>query len=165
MKNKIFKSIIAAGLIITFAGGCTKLDLKPTNDKVADDIYINPAGYRSAFAKVYSSMQNTGNTGGTGNRDISQEVINDEGSSDFLRQFWYLQCLSTDEAGWTYYGNTDPLGIHQMSWSSSNATVAGLFYRSYFQITLCNDFIRQSSDANLAARGITGADASEIRVF
>ncbi|UEG50624.1 RagB/SusD family nutrient uptake outer membrane protein [Ferruginibacter lapsinanis] len=165
MKNNILKSVVALSLVIAISSGCTKLDLRPTNDKLADDIYKTALGYRSAFAKVYSSMQNTGNTGGSGSRDISQEVISDEGNSDFLRMFWYLQCLSTDEAGWTYYKDTDPLGIHQMSWSASNATVAGLFYRSYFQITLCNDFIRQSSDAKLAERGITGTDADNIRMY
>jgi hypothetical protein len=30
---------------------------------------------------------------------------------------------------------------------------------------LCNDFIRQASDANLASRNITGADAAAIKVF
>ena len=76
-----------------------------------------------------------------------------------------MQCLTTDEAGWTYHSNTDPLGIHQMTWSSNNQTVAGLYYRSYFQITLCNEFIRQCSDENLASRNITGADADNIRQY
>jgi hypothetical protein len=52
-----------------------------------------------------------------------------------------------------------------MSWSSANAIIDGLYYRSYFQITLCNEFIRQASDANLSARGITGAEADSIRRF
>jgi hypothetical protein len=34
-----------------------------------------------------------------------------------------------------------------------------------YQITLANDFIRQASDANLAARGISGNDADVIKTF
>ena len=91
-----------------------------------------------------------------GSPDIPPQILSDEGNSDFFRGYWYLQCLTTDEAGWTYHGNTDPLGIHQMTWSSINQTVAGVYYRAFFQITLANDFIRQASDDNLAKRGITG---------
>jgi hypothetical protein len=52
-----------------------------------------------------------------------------------------------------------------MSWSSINPIIDGLYYRSLFQITLCNDFIRQSADAMLASRGITGASADTIRHY
>jgi len=34
-----------------------------------------------------------------------------------------------------------------------------------YQITLCNEFIRQSADDQLAARNITGSDADQIREF
>jgi hypothetical protein len=52
-----------------------------------------------------------------------------------------------------------------MSWSSINPIVDGLYYRSFFQITICNDFIRQASDANLSSRGISGASADSIRHY
>jgi hypothetical protein len=82
-----------------------------------------------------------------------------------MRGFWYLQELSTDEAGWTFFGNTDPIGIHQFTWSPVNQTVAGAYYRSFFLITLANDFIRQASDANISSRGITGLAADSIRSY
>jgi starch-binding outer membrane protein, SusD/RagB family len=166
MKYNHFKILIAAVVLVTMAPGCTKkLDLAPTNDVTANIVYSSPAGYQQALAKVYGAMALTGNTGGTGSPDIPSQILSDEGNSDFLRGFWYLQTLSTDEAGWTYHSNTDPVGIHQMSWSSINQTVAGAYYRSFFQITLCNDFIREASDANLASRGITGASADSIRKY
>src|SRR4029078_774361 len=52
-----------------------------------------------------------------------------------------------------------------MIWSSTNPIINGLYYRSFFQITLCNDFIRQSSDENLSGRGISGASADSIRKY
>ncbi|MEO8414184.1 MAG: RagB/SusD family nutrient uptake outer membrane protein [Ginsengibacter sp.] len=166
MKQNIFK-IIATGLLVIFIfSGCTKkLDLVPTNDITAAKVYSTTLGYKKALAKVYGAMALTGNTGGTGSPDIPPQIISDEGNSDFLRQYWYLQCLTTDEAGWTYHGNTDPLGIHQMTWASINQTVSGLYYRCYFQITLANDFIRQASDVNLAGAGITGGSADSIRNY
>jgi len=159
--------ICAALVIVAALASCSKKfeDVKPTNDLTAGDAYSTPAGYRSAIAKVYGAMALTGNEGPAGRRDIPAEIISDEGQSDFLRMFWYLQCLSTDEAGWTYHSNTDPVGIHQMSWSSVNQSVAGLYFRSFYQITLANDFIRQSSDASLSERGISGGAADTIRQY
>ncbi|HVX49549.1 MAG TPA: RagB/SusD family nutrient uptake outer membrane protein [Chitinophagaceae bacterium] len=164
--KKIQYKFWIAGLAVVMLAGCTKkLDLVPTNDITASAVYSTPAGYKQALAKVYGAMALTGNNGPAGSADISSQIIADEGNSDFLRMLWYLQSLSTDEAGWTYHNTTDPLNIHQLSWSSVNQTVGGLYYRCYFQITLCNDFINQCSDDNLAARGITGSDADEIRKY
>lgn len=166
MKQNNFKTLFVFILTIGIFSSCTKkLDLVPTNDITADKVYSTSLGYKQSLAKVYGAMALTGNSGPAGNGDIPAAIISDEGNSDFLRMFWYLQCLSTDEAGWTYHSNTDPLGIHQMSWSSINQTVAGLYYRSFFQITLANDFINQASDAKLSARGITGASADSIKTY
>jgi hypothetical protein len=166
MKKNNFKIIIAVFVAVAIMSGCAKqLDLKPTNDLTADDVYKTSAGYKQALAKVYGAMALTGNSGGTGSPDIPSQIISDEGNSDFLRMYWYMQCLSTDEAGWTYHNNTDPIGIHQMTWSSVNQTVSGLYYRCFFLITLANDFIRQASDDNLSKRGITGTSADSIRVY
>lgn len=166
MKRTNYKFLLTVAVAVATLAGCTKkLDLVPTNDITSATVYTTPAGYKQALAKVYGAMALTGNAGPAGNADISSQIISDEGNSDFLRMLWYLQSLSTDEAGWTYHSNTDPVNIHQLSWSSVNQTVGGLYYRSYFQITLCNDFINQSSDANLSARGITGADADNIRKY
>lgn len=153
-------------LLIAVLPACHKhLDLTAKNVLNADAVYATPAGYQQSLAKVYGAMALTGNQGGAGQPDIAPEIISDEGNSDFLRMLWYLQCLTTDEAGWTYHNNTDPIGIHQMTWSSVNQTVAGLYFRSYYVITLANDFMRQSSDAKLAERNIGGADADRIKIY
>ncbi|HEY5463961.1 MAG TPA: RagB/SusD family nutrient uptake outer membrane protein [Hanamia sp.] len=164
MKN--FKIIIVVVFLTSALTSCLKkLDLSPTNNLTPAQLYSTSQGYQQAIAKVYSAWALTGNEGGAGQPDIPSQIISDEGSSDFFRDFWYLQCLTTDEAGWNYHSNTDPLLIHEMQWDASNQVVGGLYYRSFFQITLANDFIKQSSDANLSSRGITGASADTIRQY
>jgi hypothetical protein len=128
-------------------------------------VYSTSAGYKQGLAKVYAAFALTGNTGGTGSPDIPTQIIADEGNSDFLRLYFNLQELTTDEAAWTWQNDAGIQGLHEMSWSSINPIVDGLYYRSFFQITLCNEFIRQASDANLTARGITGAHADTIRNY
>ena len=151
--------------VVLLASCSKKLDLSPTNDITAATAYSTPAGYTTGMAKVYGAFALTGNTGGTGNPDISTQIISDEGNSDFLRMYFNLQEITTDEAAWTWQNDAGIQGLHEMSWSSINPIIDGLYYRSFFQITLCNDFIRQSTDALLASRGIKGASADTIRNY
>ncbi|MCX6166701.1 MAG: RagB/SusD family nutrient uptake outer membrane protein [Sphingobacteriales bacterium] len=161
MKKNYFKlALVSIGLTIGLTACTNKLDLLPTNDITAAQVYSTPAGYKSAFAKVYGAFATTGNQG-AGSGDI-QGI--DAGFSDFLRLFWKFQELTTDEAvvGWGDAGLPD---LHKMNWSANNPFLKGLYYRSFYQITVANDFIRQSSDAKLAERGISGADADNIRKY
>ena len=166
MKPNQFSIIIMTMTSVVLLASCSKkLDLSPTNDITAATAYSTPAGYTTGMAKVYGAFALTGNTGGTGAPDISTQIISDEGNSDFLRMYFNLQEITTDEAAWTWQNDAGIQGLHEMSWSSINPIIDGLYYRSFFQITLCNDFIRQSTDALLASRGIKGASADTIRNY
>ncbi len=155
--------VLAAGF--TLAACTKKLDLVPTNDITADAVYNTAEGYKQALAKAYGAFALTGNTGGTGSPDISTQIINDEGNSDFLRLYFNLQELTTDEAAWTWQNDAGVRGLKEMTWASSNPIISGVYYRAFFQITVCNDFIRQSTDDKIAARGFSGADADDIRRY
>ena len=161
MKKNYFKlALVSIGLSIGLTACTNKLDLLPTNDITAAQVYSTAAGYKQAFAKVYGAFATTGNQG-ENSGDI-QGI--DPGFSDFFRLFWKAQELPTDEAviGWGDAGLPD---FHNMNWSANNPFLKGLYYRSFYQITVANDFIRQSSDAKLAERGISGADADNIRKY
>lgn len=165
MKISYIKITLAA-FLLSIGTSCTSdLDLLPTNDITSETVYKTPQGYKQGLAKVYAAFALTGNTGGTGSPDIPSQIIADEGNSDFLRLYWNLQEITTDEAAWTWQNDAGVKGLKEMSWSAINPIVNGLYYRSFFQITLCNDFIRESSDANLSKRGITGTDADNIRKY
>jgi hypothetical protein len=165
MKKNSIKIYIVSGLLALSAVSCKKdLDLLPTNDITAATVYSTPIGYKQALAKVYGSYALTGNKGPAGD-DATKDIQGiDEGTSDFFRLYWTAQELPTDEAviSWGDAGLPD---FHSLSWSSGNAFLKGLYYRSMYQITLCNDFIRQSSDENLSSRGISGADATNVRTY
>ncbi|WP_442794621.1 RagB/SusD family nutrient uptake outer membrane protein [Pelobium manganitolerans] len=156
--------IFSIAILLSAAFGCGKLDLKPTNDLTADDVFNSPLGYKQALAKVYGAFALTGNAT-TGQQDIPAEIVKDEGNSDFLRLYWNLQELTTDEAAWSWSSDAGILGLHELSWSSTNAITAGLYYRCFFQITLCNDFIRQSSDERISGKGFSETDLQEIKRY
>ena len=163
MKKIILKiSACFAVFLMLIIQSCTKYpNLKPTNDVTSETVYANLAGYKSVFAKVYGAFALTGNQGPAGNGDV-QGI--DEGFSDFYRIFWEAEELSTDEAviSWGDVGIQD---FHNMNWTANNSFLTGLYYRSMYQITLANEFIRQSSDDELSKRSITGSDADQIRQF
>ncbi|RYF21072.1 MAG: RagB/SusD family nutrient uptake outer membrane protein [Flavobacteriales bacterium] len=164
MKLRVLKMLALTCTVIILTSSCNKLDLVPTNDLTADKVYTSVGGYKQSLAKVYGAFALTGNAS-VGQPDIPFEIIKDEGNSDFLRLYWNLQELTTDEAVWSWQNDGGILGLHEMTWGSVNSIINGLYYRSFFQITLCNDFINQSSDANLSRRGISGADAEQVRRF
>ena len=162
MKKNILKNLYLGILIITINISCSKdLNRVPTNGVTSEQVYSTAAGYKQSFVKLYAAFGLTGNQGPAGDGDI-QGI--DEGFSDFLRLYFKAQELSTDEAviAWGDAGIQD---FHNMNWSSSNPFLQGLYYRCYYQITLCNEFIRQSADDKVAARGITGADADAIKKY
>jgi hypothetical protein len=162
MKKNIIKLVLVAGLIVASVTSCKKnLVLTPNNAITSKQVFSTPADITDAMAKVYGAFALTGNTGPYGSADI-QGV--DEGTSDFFREFWNVQELTTDEAVITY-GDPGVQDLHNMVWSASNAVSQGLYYRCMYQITLCNNFIQQTTPAMLAKNGITGADATNVAYY
>ncbi|MFZ4058444.1 MAG: RagB/SusD family nutrient uptake outer membrane protein [Ferruginibacter sp.] len=165
MKNKFIKIPVAALLAVSVLASCTKkLDLFPQNDVTSEVVYSTPAGYKQSLAKIYGSMALTGNVGPAGAADVFFPGSDEGANSDFYRSLWKAQELSTDEAiiAWGDPGVQD---FHNMNWTSGNQFLTGVYYKSLFQITLVNDFLRQSTDAKLSARGISGADADAIKGY
>ena len=153
---KISNKIIMGGLLATalVAVSCSKkLDRFPANDVTAANLYTSEAGYKQVLGKVYASLALTGNSGPAGAGDVARI---DEGTSDFIRLYYCLQELSTDEAvvAWNDPGIQD---LHNMNWGSSNPILDGLYSRCFYAITISNEFIRESADAKVAARGIANA--------
>jgi starch-binding outer membrane protein, SusD/RagB family len=162
MKNKFLRSLVFMSATVMMLVSCTKdLNRKPFYDVTSVVVYKDIAGYKSVLAKVYAGFSTTGNSGPDGSGDISGI---DEGFSSYLRQYWQAQELSTDEAviGWNDATIRD---FHTMTWGSSDVFLRAIYSRIYFQITLCNEFIRESTSDKLSERNITGADATEIGYY
>lgn len=153
-------TVMAVALLV-FASCHKDLDRFPANDVTSAQVYKDVIGYKQVLAKVYGSMALTGNAGPAGAGDVAGI---DEGTSDFLRLFWKAQELSTDEAvvAWNDPGIQD---FHNMNWSASNPMLTGLYNRSFYVITLSNEFIRESADGKLSERGLSGTDADAIRTM
>ncbi|MGO1243774.1 MAG: RagB/SusD family nutrient uptake outer membrane protein [Sphingobacterium sp.] len=157
MKRNIF-----AAIILAIACSCSQdLNLTPTNDITADVAYSTPEGYKKALAKVYGSFAVTSGKG-PGDSDLGGI---DAGTSDFLRLYWNAQELASDEGICTWLGDPGVADLNYMTWNSSHIMLRGLYTRSLYHITVINEFLRESTDEKLAARGITGNDAEQVAEY
>src|SRR5688500_606296 len=158
--KRIIYLLFAVGVLLLNA--CTKdLDRTPRNGLTADRLYANEAGYRSSLAKIYAGLSLTGNNGPDGNGDLGGI---DEGFSSYIRNYWNLQELSTDEAVIAWNDQTIK-DFHEMDWTPADNFLRAMYSRLYYQIALANDFIREAADDKVAGRNITGTDAEKIKAY
>jgi len=125
------------------------------------NVYNSVDGYNAVLAKIYGTLSITGNQGPAGSPDISGNL--DEGSQvAFIRGFFNLEELPTDEAVCAWNDQTIH-DFHNLSWTSADPFVKGIYARPIYNITLMNEYLRESTDASLGANGISGADADKIK--
>lgn len=148
-KAAVALAVLAVG---AGAGACTDLTVEPQSEVTGANIFTDASAYRSFLAKVYAGLAVTGQQGPAGEPDI--EGI-DEGFSQYIRVYWQLQELPTDMAviGWGDAGLPEVVGAQ---WSSTNQFVSATYYRVFFQVALANEFLRETTQANLESRGHAG---------
>lgn len=153
--------LAATLLLATSLAACTKdLNREPFYDLNTESVYTDPANYIRVLAKCYAGFNLSGNSGSP---DVFAGQGKDEGETSYLRAYWYLQELTTDEAVVAW--NSGPLQeLNTMTWSSSNDLVNNSYTRIFYEVALCNEFIRETSDDKLSARNITGVDADNARL-
>ena len=161
MRN--IKNISKIGLLVAALGisqSCVNdLDRTPFIEVTSATVYKDPASYKQILAKMYAGFAVSGQQGPAGQPDISGI---DEGFSTYLRQYWKAQELTTDESviGWNDGNLRD---YHDMDWTASNEFVTAMYNRIFYQITLTNEFIRETTDAKLAERGVSGTEIKTYR--
>ncbi|MBF9238497.1 RagB/SusD family nutrient uptake outer membrane protein [Hymenobacter sp. BT683] len=153
---------VAASLLTGGLASCTKdLDRLPFYDLNTESVYRDPANHVRVLAKLYAGFNLSGDPG---QPDVFAGQGKDEGETSYLRAYWYLQELVTDEAVVAW--NSVPLQeLNRTTWSSSNDLINNSYTRIFYEITLCNEFIRETSDDKLSTRGITGTDADNARTY
>jgi starch-binding outer membrane protein, SusD/RagB family len=161
MNRRPRRGLIAATLLMLGAAGCTDTTELPTSTITDTNYFNDPSSYRAFLAKIYAGLAVSGQQGPAGNGDIKGV---DEGFSQYLRLFWEAQELPTDEAVIAW----GDIGLPEMNtqlWASSNTFVVSMYYRIAFQVSLVNEFLRQTTDAKLAERGTSADLKAQVQVF
>ena len=95
--TRILKMGFFALTVVFFIQSCSSnLDLEPEDGRlVGDAAFEDPASYRAFLAKIYAGISLSGQDGPAGDPDLAGL---DEGFSNYLRLYWKMQQLTTDEA-------------------------------------------------------------------
>lgn len=143
-------AVAVAVLTLGFAASaCTDTLVEPRSTVTGANIFDDPDAYTAFLAKLYAGLAVSGQQGPSGNNDIGGI---DEGFGQYLRGYWQLQELPTDEAviGW---GDAGLPELVTSQWASNNQFVTATYYRLFYQIALANEFMRVTTDAALADAG------------
>jgi hypothetical protein len=152
--------LVAIGLL--GLGGCTDVGVNPKSSATANNVFSEDGAYQSYLAKLYGGLNVTGQEGPAGDADIG--AIDDEGFSQYMRLYWKMQELSTDEAVIAWNDN----GIRRLNnhnWTASNQFSVGMYSRVFFQVSQANEFLRQSTDDRLNNRGVGAERQQQIQQY
>ncbi|MCB0559254.1 MAG: RagB/SusD family nutrient uptake outer membrane protein [Lewinellaceae bacterium] len=148
-------------LIGTVLSACTDLELSPQSEAVPDVVFQDPDSYRQFLAKIYAGLATTGQQGPAGSADI-QGI--DEGVSSYTRMLFYAEELPTETAhvGWNDQ-TIKSFAFH--TWNSDDPFITGLYYRLFYQVTIANEFLRESTEGKLDSRGFNGEVKAEVASY
>lgn len=142
-----FLFLLLLGFGIT---ACTDLDLVPQDRLNPDVVYSDESNYEAAIARLYAGLAVTGQEGPSGASDLSSL---DEGFSNYIRVLFKLQELPTEEAVIAWGDVGLPELVYQ-TWTSDNQFIRAMYYRIFFQVSVANEFLRETTPERLDARGI-----------
>jgi len=137
------------------------LDRQPYFEQNTTSIYNNFENYRGVLAKLYAGLATTGQQT-SDNPDL--KGFSDVGFTQYMRQYWKAQELPTDEAVIAWNDGSLPT-YHLMTWNSNNEFLRMIYGRIYYQVALCNEFIRETTDSKLSERGISGANLETVKRY
>lgn len=153
-------TLLLMGMAMVTTSCLKDLDTEPLDKNVTttNKVFKDTLAFKEALAKIYGGYALTGQQGPAGDPDISGI---DEGFSNYLRQYWNCQELTTDEAviAWNDATIKD---FHWQTWTPSDVFITAMYYRIMYQITLANDFI---SHCDEYAGKLSPAGQAELRHY
>ena len=168
MKNIKFLMLAVAGVFALGFSSCVN-DLETTpidpNVQTPDKVLTSEEAYEALLAKCYQGLACSSSDGANGGPDINGV---DGGFGQYLRAYFNLQCLTTDEATccWNDTGLPD---MHNMNWQASNQFIVAMYYRIFYQVSLCNELIRQVNEnitgVKFQNKGALIAEARALRAL
>ncbi len=163
MMLRTIKSIFLVFAVALFVQSCAdRLDLQPEDERLTGDAaFEDPNAYKEFLAKLYAGISLSGQEGPAGAPDLAGL---DEGFSNYLRLYWKMQELTTDEALIAWNDGTIQ-DLHGQVWTSGNEFIRTMYSRLFYQVALCNEFLRQKTSSKLDGRGVSSELRAEIETF
>jgi len=170
IKSIKWRWIIILSVLFSLTSCLDDLEVTPKDDDefTSEDFYKDQKVYKQFLAKIYAGFAVTGQSGPAGSSDLgSGPGTVDEGFSQYLRGYWQLQELTTDEAiiAWGESDNPTIKDLNFNTWNADNVFNEAFFARVFFQIGLCNEFLRETTESKLNERGVGDELKNEIKRY
>lgn len=176
IKNRLFnlRNLAFAGVFLFTTTSCINdLDVKVDDDELftSEQFYADPNSYKQFLAKIYAGLAVTGQSSnaGSGQSDLGSEADGgpNEGFSQYLRGYWQMQELTTDEAliSWAENDNPTIKDLNFNTWNADNVFNEAFFARVFFQVGLVNEFLRETTEEKLNSRGVSDDLKAQIKTF
>ena len=156
------KYIVAAvlGAMLTLSSCVKDLEALPLNetDVTSETAYDDTVeSYLTGLAKLYNTMSS---------HEVSYVTVNDAGASQITRAFFVCQEATTDACKVAWGNDSWTRAMNTNTWTDAdNDAVFGVFFRSIQSISFCNEFLRQTTDEKLDARGVPSDVKTKIQEF
>ena len=164
MKKRIF-AIAGISVALAFGlGSCVgDLEVTPIDENIVlpEDVLNTQAAFESLLAKCYQGLCCSSSFGPNGSADMDGI---DGGFGQYIRALINMEELSTDVVT-CCWNDGNIADIHNLCWNSSNEFSLSMYYRIYYQISLCNEFIRQSKKAQFEGYTNKAAYIAEARAL
>lgn len=157
MKKIFYTVLLFVGTFFT-ASCVGDLDQFPHAETTSADVYTSAANYKSVLGKLYVSFVIAGQEKGGGNSDLSSNS-----GYDYMRCYFNMQECGTDELVYTWLGGDKMSGLTYLSWDANDVWVSDTYYRIFYTIALCNEFLRNATDGQIA--GFSTGEQEEIRHY
>lgn len=142
-------SIFAIAVMFSFTACMSDLDVEPIdpNEATATNVFKNELAYKRALARIYATYAISSQEGNGGSPDIQGIDVN---FGNYLRQYWGLQQLPTDEAIMAWDDATIK-NFHWHTWAPNDVFISAMYSRIFYVVTLANEFVRVSESAKGSA--------------
>ena len=149
LKNILYSMMMGTAVLTSATSCVSDLDQYPHTETTSKDVYTSLANYEAVLGKIYAAMVTSGQGKGGDNKDMSS-VLNGGSGFDYMRMFWNLQECGTDEVASTWLTGEQTTGLTYLSWDANDAWVSDMYYRIYYNIALCNEFLRNANAASFS---------------
>ena len=159
LKNILYSMMLGTAVLSSATSCVSDLDQYPQTETTSKDVYTSLANYEAVLGKIYAAMVTSGQGKGGDNKDMSS-VLNSGSGFDYMRMFINMQECGTDEFASTWLTGEQTTGLTYLSWDANDAWVSDMYYRIYYNIALCNEFLRNANSASFS-----GADAEKMKEY
>jgi len=161
--------LFVLGLSMTLTSCTDDLNVTPKDDDefLSETFFQDPASYKQVLAKLYAGLYVGGNDGDgiVGDPLKGPDIAGLSGDfSSYLRLLFVTQEFSTDEAIIAWADGTLPT-LNAQTWAPANEFLEGTFSRAFYHISVANEFLRQTTDEKLTARGVDAGLKADIAEF